>query len=81
MKSQFKYIELLACSLEEFEEHLISKFTDNMTMDNYGEWEIDHIKPVSKFDFSNLANFYICFNYKNLQPLWKIDNQRKYNKE
>ncbi len=51
-----------------------------MNFKNYGEWEIDHIIPVSSFDFSIKQNIFECFNFRNLQPLWKIENRAKYNK-
>lgn len=51
-----------------------------MNFDNYGEWEIDHIIPVSSFDFNIKNNIFKCFNYKNLQPLWKLENRKKSNK-
>jgi hypothetical protein len=74
------HIELLGCNLEEFETYLVSKFKEGMTLDNYGEWEIDHIKPISIFNFNNKNEIFECCNYKNLQPLWKIDNIIKSNK-
>lgn len=42
-----------------------------------GKWNIDHIKPCTKFDLSDPKQQEICFNYKNLQPLWAVDNIRK----
>lgn len=44
-----------------------------MNFKNYGEWEIDHIIPVSSFDFSIKQNIFECFNFRNLQPLWRIE--------
>jgi len=71
------YSKLLGCSKEEFKIHLESQFVDGMTFENYPEWQIDHIKPISKFDLNNADEIIECFNYKNLQPLWKIDNLKK----
>jgi hypothetical protein len=76
----FKYNNLLGCSLSEFKSYIESKFTKGMSFDNYGSWEIDHIIPVSKFDFSNIEQIRQCCHHTNLQPLWKHDNRVKYNK-
>ncbi|AYV85713.1 MAG: hypothetical protein Satyrvirus33_3 [Satyrvirus sp.] len=51
-----------------------------MSYDNYGEWHVDHIIPISRFNLSILQEAKKCFNYSNLQPLWKIDNLKKSNK-
>ena len=48
-----------------------------MTWQNYGIWHIDHIQPLSKFNLLKLEQQKIAFNYKNLQPLWAIDNLKK----
>ena len=51
-----------------------------MSWDNYGEWHIDHIVPCASFDLSDPNQQRICFNFRNLQPLWAKDNQRKQDK-
>jgi hypothetical protein len=80
IKKNFKYNELLGCSIIDLKEHLEKQFTEGMTFSNYGEWELDHIIPVSKFDLTNDFQLKKCFEYKNLQPLWKKDNRKKSNK-
>jgi hypothetical protein len=76
----FKYNEILGCTMIELKNHLEKLFTQGMSFDNYGEWEVDHIIPLSKFDLNNEDQVKQCFNYKNLQPLWMVDNRKKYNK-
>jgi DNA/RNA endonuclease G (NUC1) len=49
-----------------------------MTWENYGKWHIDHIKPCANFNLSNDDEQKLCFHYTNMQPLWAIDNQRKW---
>jgi len=74
-----EYITLIGCKPNELKEHLEKQFKDNMTFENYGEWEIDHIKPVSIFNFNNENEIFECFSYKNLEPLCKLDNIKKSN--
>ncbi len=75
-----KHMEILGCSASELEEFLKNKFAEGMTMENYSEWEVDHIKPVSKFNLTDEKEIRECFHYTNLQPLWMIDNRKKSNK-
>lgn len=75
-------LELLGCSFEEFKSHLESKFLPGMTWDNYGKdgWEADHILPCDSFDLTDPEQQKVCFNYKNIQPLWHNQNRRKSNR-
>jgi len=69
--------ELVGCSIEFLLLHLRSLFTDGMTMDNYGEWHVDHRIPCASFDMADQADIKKCFHYSNLQPLWAKDNMSK----
>jgi len=71
-------IELLGCSVEESKLYLEKQFKPGMTWENHGlVWEIDHIKPCSKFDLIQLEEQMKCFHYTNLQPLFKSENRIK----
>jgi hypothetical protein len=70
----------LGCSITELKEHLEQQFQKGMTWDNYGEWHVDHIRAISKFDLTNRQQFLEACNYSNLQPLWAVSNIIKGNK-
>lgn len=74
-----KTMDMLGCSMEEFKQHMASKFTEGMDWDNYGRkgWHIDHILPCASFDLSDYEQQKQCFHYTNLQPLWWKDNLEK----
>jgi hypothetical protein len=74
------HMQLIGCDAITLKEHFQLTFKDNMNFSNYGEWEIDHIKPISLYNLNEPEQLKECFNYKNLQPLWKKDNRAKYNK-
>jgi hypothetical protein len=76
------YFDILKYSPENLIEHLESKFKDDMTWDNYGEWHVDHIKPISLFQITEIGDneFMSCWSLENLQPLWGEENIRKSNK-
>jgi len=67
---------------DDLRKHLESKFMEGMSWKNYGEWHIDHIIPISVFNFKNPEDidFKRCWALKNLQPLWAKANMIKHNK-
>lgn len=67
----------LGCSVSELKQYLESKFKPNMSWDNYGEWHIDHIIPLSSFGLTSREQFLEACNYTNLQPLWMSENLQK----
>ena len=70
-------VSLLGCSILEARQHIEKSFTDGMSWDNHGEWEVDHILPCASFDLTDLEQQKKCFHYTNLQALWKMDNKLK----
>lgn len=48
-----------------------------MTWENYGEWHLDHIKPLVSFDLTKRVQFLETCHYTNYQPLWAKDNLTK----
>lgn len=70
-------MELLGCSMEFFIDHLKSQFTEGMSLENHGEWHIDHIRPCASFDLTDPEQQKQCFHYTNLQPLWAFENLSK----
>ena len=69
---------MLGIDLAGFQAHMESKFQEGMNWDNYGQWHVDHIKPLS---LSTTEQEVIELNhYTNLQPLWAVDNLKKSNK-
>ncbi len=73
--------EILGCLIDEFKQHLESKFEPWMNWDNYGlyngtegyGWDIDHITPTSS---ATTEEELIKLNhYSNLQPLCSYINR------
>jgi hypothetical protein len=74
-----KTLELIGCSVEELKAHLEKQFKPNMSWKNYGYygWHIDHIKPCCQFNLNKEEEQKLCFNWQNLQPLWREENMKK----
>jgi hypothetical protein len=67
-----KTTDLIGCSYDQLKSHLESQFKPEMNWNNHGVvWEIDHIKPCSFFNLTNVEQQKQCFHYTNLQPLFK----------
>lgn len=71
-------IAALGISIEEFRSYIEGKFQPGMSWDNYGKWHLDHIQPLKLFDLTDEAQAMRACHYTNLQPLWALDNQKKW---
>ena len=65
----------LGCSQATLKQHMGALFTDGMVWARYGQWEVDHIIPLSAA--KSLDQLVGLCHYTNLQPLWKRDNLMK----
>ena len=70
---------LVGYTYEQLKQHIESQFQEGMSWSNYGEWHIDHIIPVSVFNFDcpEHIDFKRCWALENLQPLWAKENLSK----
>jgi hypothetical protein len=59
-------------------EYIESKFYEGMSWENFGQWQIDHIFPLSQA--KSEEELYKLFHYTNIQPLWAKDNLEKSDK-
>jgi len=65
--------------LEEFRIYIRGQFQPGMGWENYGHvWELDHIVPCAKFDLTDPEQQKICFRWDNFQPLYVVDNRKKW---
>jgi hypothetical protein len=77
-KKNSKTEKIIGCSFENFKAHIESQFKSGMSWDNWGEWHIDHIMPVS---MAKTEDEIIRLNHhRNLRPLWAHENLSKSDK-
>lgn len=65
---------LTGYTVSDFKLDIESKFKIGMTWENYGEWHIDHIKPIKAFVDEGIADPSVINALENLQPLWATEN-------
>jgi hypothetical protein len=73
----YRFNQLVGCTAPELKAHIEKQFQEGMSWDNYGEWEVDHIRPCASFDLRDSEQQKACFCYTNLQPLWREENAKK----
>ncbi len=77
-KKSISVMQLIGCSIEIFKQHLENQFEPEMHWSNYGRsegcWQIDHIRPCSDFDLTDVNQQQKCFHFSNMRPLWKTEN-------
>ena len=74
-KKELETEKILGCSFEEFKLYIEALFTDGMSWQNRESWHIDHILPLASA--TTVEDVLKLNHYRNLQPLWAIDNLRK----
>ena len=85
-KANGHWESLVGWTIEQGRKHFEGLFVQGMSWDNYGNkvgyWSIDHIKPISKYNFSipEDLGFKQCWALSNLRPMWHIENIRKGNR-
>ena len=78
-KSGWAWEKLVGYTIFDLASHLEKKFKPGMSWGNYGDWHIDHERPVASFEFNSPDDpeFKKCFSLNNLQPLWATENMAK----
>jgi len=78
-RSDAKIGTVVGCSRPALIAHIEAQFLPGMSWSNYGRngWHVDHIRPCCTFDLTRHEQVLICFNFKNLRPLWETDHLRR----
>ena len=82
---QDKTLKYLGCTISDFKKYIELQFTEGMSWKKYGFYNdsngkkqigfhLDHIIPCIAFDLTKEENVYLCFYWKNYQPMWGIEN-------
>lgn len=76
-KKRSRTVDSIGYTHKQLKDHIESLFEKEMTWENYGDWHIDHIKPISMFIAEGVTDPSIINALTNLQPLWAVDNMKK----
>lgn len=74
-----KTVELIGAEISNFKDYLSANWEEGMNWENYGRngWHVDHIRPCASFDLTNEKQQLVCFNWRNLRPMWESENITK----
>ena len=78
-KGGVSWRSLVDYSVDELRNHIERQFLPGMSWENSSQWHIDHIIPVSSFDYKSTSDdaFRYCWALTNLRPLWRTQNISK----
>ena len=79
--SESTWNERMGYDIDQLKRNIEAKWKENISWENYGEWNIDHIVPMTFFECEKYSDpaFMACWSLENLQPLWLADNSKKSN--
>lgn len=72
-------IDYLGCTYDEYFKWL--KYNNpEFTSENFGDWHIDHVVPLSHFNLDNEEEQHVAFNWRNTSPVIAYFNLAKCNR-
>lgn len=74
-----KTVDLIDAEIVHFKAYLAANWAEGMSWENYGRdgWHVDHIRPCASFDLTDEDQQLVCFNWRNLRPMWAAENISK----
>lgn len=72
-----KTYKILGYDNEDLKSSMESKFSDGMSWNNYGDWQIDHMYPTSRYIKDGVSDPAVINSLDNLLPMWKSHNREK----
>lgn len=71
--------DLLGYTVDDLKVHLERQFTKGMRWENFGDWHIDHVVPLSSFNITSEFDpeLQAAWALSNLRPLWATENLQK----
>jgi hypothetical protein len=78
-KARKSWQSLVDYSIQQLTQHIERQFTGGMSWENMGAWHIDHIVPLTRFNYTTACDpeFRRAWSLTNLRPLWARDNLSK----
>lgn len=76
-KKSSRTSECLGYSCNDLKMRIEFQLKGGMSWDNYGEWHIDHKKPIVRFISQGITDPKIINALSNLQPIWAKENLSK----
>ena len=73
--SKNKTFDFVGCEPKMLIKYIEEQFNNGLSWENYGEWHIDHIIPLSSAQTEE--ELYKLCHFTNLQPMWALDNIKK----
>ncbi len=77
--------KLCGCGWQHMRDHIEGQFKSGMTWANHGQgkgkWSLDHIRPISAFDWWTDEGLKEAFHWSNSQPLWNDEHRAKSNRD
>lgn len=67
-KASSAYAPYFGLDVERFRKWIEIQFEPELNWENFGTaWQLDHILPVTCFDFSNKEDMHLCWNFINIR--------------